>query len=280
MMGCEFKTLLPHPTGVELALEQDAAEKYCRADPAVIRRLYDPMECPAEFLPWLAYALSVDVWNPKWPESTKRAVCANSLQMHLHKGTRGSVFDALAALGIRAEIVEWWQAEPSGEPGTMQITLWVNEVILPDADIILGAELVRDVKEQIDRSKRASIHYTFRLAVEASPVRAGIGMSGQLTTLHRADAAQRGTAATAQPATLAIASTGQMSTLHRADATHNKTAAMAAPAQISTGITGQLATLHRIDAVHNCTQADASPLPLLLGMAAQLTTLHRIEVIL
>jgi P2-related tail formation protein len=102
--------------------------------------------------------------------------------MHLHKGTRGGVVDALTALGIRPEIVEWWETEPNGEPGTMQITLWVNEVILPDADIILGAELVRDVKEQIDRSKRASIHYTYALAVEASPSGVGIGTSGQLTT--------------------------------------------------------------------------------------------------
>ena len=166
MSDCTFKTLLPHPSKVELALEQDAAEKYCRANPEIIAALYDPLTCPVELLPWLAYALSVDVWNPQWPEEVKRRVCQDSLAMHLHKGTVGGMEDALAALGIRLEIVEWWQANPLAERGTMHCTLWVNDNIMPDAEVMIGAELIRDIVAQLNRSKRASIHYTFDLAVE------------------------------------------------------------------------------------------------------------------
>ncbi len=135
-----------------------------------------------------AYALSVDVWNDRWPEQTKRAVCANSLNVHLHKGTLGGIEHALGALGVRAEIVEWWQAEPEAEPGTMEVTMWVHENILPDAEVLIGAELTRDIVRQLDSSKRASIHYTFQLAVETEPTGVGVAMSAQLSALQRLDA--------------------------------------------------------------------------------------------
>ena len=41
--------------------------------------LWDPWQCPAEVLPYLAWALSVDVWRTDWPEKVKRRVVANSL---------------------------------------------------------------------------------------------------------------------------------------------------------------------------------------------------------
>lgn len=165
-MSCEFKTLLPHPSKVELALEEEAAQKYCRANPQIIRDIHDPWKCPLEFLPWLAYALSVDVWNDKWPEVTKRTICANAEQIHEHKGTHGGMVDALALLGIRADVVYWHQMQPEGEPGTMNLTLWVSQNIIPDAEVILGSELIRDVKRQIESNKRASLHYSFRIGME------------------------------------------------------------------------------------------------------------------
>ncbi|NKD86596.1 phage tail protein I, partial [Haematospirillum jordaniae] len=61
----------------------------------VIRDIWNPATCPAPFLPWLAWALSVDVWNPDWPEARKRAVIAASFQVHRHKGTRRAVREAL-----------------------------------------------------------------------------------------------------------------------------------------------------------------------------------------
>jgi phage tail P2-like protein len=166
MTDCTFKSLLPRPGIAELALEHNMAGKYCRVNPAILRQLHDPMTCPVELLPWLAYALSVDIWNDDYPESTKRALCFNALQMHVFKGTLGGVEDAFAALGIRTEIVEWWQTEPKGEPGTVHYTLWLNENIMPSAEVMIGAELIRDILSQLNRSKRASIHYTFDLAVE------------------------------------------------------------------------------------------------------------------
>jgi len=66
-----------------------------------------PERCPAPLLPWLAWALSVDVWDAAWPEVTKRRAIAESLAIHRIKGSRASVERAVAAMDLGAvEIVE------------------------------------------------------------------------------------------------------------------------------------------------------------------------------
>jgi len=181
-MPCDFDTLLPHASALELGLEEEAAQKYCRLNADIIRDIHDPWKCPIEILPWLAYALSVDVWNDNWPEQTKRAMCANSLELHRHKGTHGGVEDALAVLGVRATIVYWHQMKPIGEEGTMSLTVLVNENILPDADVILGNEIIADIRQQIDSNKRASLHYTLNVGVETT-AQFAIAHSAQFTTM-------------------------------------------------------------------------------------------------
>ncbi len=37
--------------------------------PVPLRELWDPLACPLEFLPYLAWALSVDRWDENWPET-------------------------------------------------------------------------------------------------------------------------------------------------------------------------------------------------------------------
>lgn len=56
-----------------------------------IRALWNPWTCPIEDLPYLAWALSVDVWDADWPEARKRLVCASALKDHRLKGTLGAV---------------------------------------------------------------------------------------------------------------------------------------------------------------------------------------------
>lgn len=71
-----------------------------------------PYDCPPALLPWLAWAMSVDRWNPDWSEDVKRAVIAQSVLIHRRKGTIGSVRRALAAYGFgRAVIVEGQSAK-------------------------------------------------------------------------------------------------------------------------------------------------------------------------
>ena len=65
--------------------------------------------------------------------------------MHRLKGTRAAVERALRAIGVFAEIVEWWQRSPKGQPGTFSVTAWVNEQLHTG-----GAVLTERVQRQID----------------------------------------------------------------------------------------------------------------------------------
>ncbi|QCI65533.1 phage tail protein I [Phreatobacter stygius] len=52
-----------------------------------IDTLWNPWTCPERLLPYLAWALSVDIWYEDWPLDRKRWVCAQSLALHRQKGT-------------------------------------------------------------------------------------------------------------------------------------------------------------------------------------------------
>lgn len=99
--------LPPQETPLEAALDQTFGRM---SDlPVPIDRLWDPQRCPVTHLAWLAWALSVDDWNPEWPEDRKRMVIAASIEVHRHKGTVGSIKRALAASGWGdAQVVEQW----------------------------------------------------------------------------------------------------------------------------------------------------------------------------
>lgn len=74
---------------------------------APIATLWNPETCPANILPWLAWALSVDNWDANWSEGTKRNAIAASVAIHRRKGTVRAVKDALAAAGYGdAELIE------------------------------------------------------------------------------------------------------------------------------------------------------------------------------
>ena len=119
-------SLLPHnATAQERVLEAVIAPPLM--PPVPLREIWDPETCPANLLPWLAYAFSVDDWNPAWPETAKREVIRQSFQIHRRKGTVGAVKRALFTLGVPAEIIEWWHM--GGAPHTFEIHLDVATVL-------------------------------------------------------------------------------------------------------------------------------------------------------
>lgn len=247
MSTCPFKTLLPRPSAAEVAIEEEFSQKYCRANPDILRDIHDPWKCPPDLLPWLAYALSVDVWSDSWPEFTQRTVIANSLEIHRHKGTRGSIEDAFAALGITAEIKEWFEMEPKGERGTMSILLWVNDNIYPDKEYLIGAELVRDIKDQIDRTKRASIHYTYQLGLKTH-TGFSVASTGQALIFQRVDAGRDSvTIKTSNPTGFSVASTAQAALFQRIDAGRDTLTINSTPSSFRVGCTAQLTPLIRLE---------------------------------
>jgi phage tail P2-like protein len=80
-----------------------------------LRYLNNPDLCPAHILPWLAWAVSVDVWSDDWTEQQKRAVIRQSIQVHKQKGTLGALKRALTAFAYaKTDIREWF--EYGGDP--------------------------------------------------------------------------------------------------------------------------------------------------------------------
>lgn len=53
----------------------------------IIAWIDDPWKAPADALPWLAWAYSVDIWHADWTEEKKRKVIFDSFALHRLKGT-------------------------------------------------------------------------------------------------------------------------------------------------------------------------------------------------
>ncbi len=116
----EFRSLLPSNVHPETVALERAISRAFDLPVEVIATLWNPVTCPAAVLPWLAWSMSVDEWRPEWDEATKRAVIAESIKLHLTKGTRGSIQRLLELIGFPgAAITEWW--EPVTDPVLSQI---------------------------------------------------------------------------------------------------------------------------------------------------------------
>lgn len=105
-------TLLPpQRTATEAALEAATARVGTAGVPVDL--LMRPEACPTDLLPWLGWALSVDVWDPAWSEEAKRRSIAEAIPLHRTKGTRASVERALRAAGYgEAILIESWAPTP------------------------------------------------------------------------------------------------------------------------------------------------------------------------
>lgn len=113
--------LPPNATRLERGLEAGLAPIATVERP--IELLWDPATIPLNWLPWLAYSLSVDSWDPDWPEATKRQAVAESIALHRLKGTRASVEMILRRLDTMLEVVEWHEADWDAAPHTFDVLL-------------------------------------------------------------------------------------------------------------------------------------------------------------
>lgn len=90
--------LLPsNATPLERATVQMLAEFLAPDVP--LATLWLPASCPIAVLPYLAWALSVDEWDPLWSEDRQREVVAAAVLIHQHKGTPWAVKRTLAVMG-------------------------------------------------------------------------------------------------------------------------------------------------------------------------------------
>lgn len=137
-------TLLP-PSASKLERAAEAGAARISAVPAPVAELWNPDTCPLAALPWLAWALSVDDWDPAWTEAQKRQVIRQSVYVHQHKGTLAAVKAALAAFDYTTEVVEWFRDTPEGDPYTFKVIVYA-----------VGSEISDNAQDEIARAVNAA----------------------------------------------------------------------------------------------------------------------------
>lgn len=156
--------LPPNATPLERAFDLAAADRVAALD-FDLAALRDPAACPPAILPFLAWEWGVEGWNPDWPEETKRRAVADAIRIARIKGSVACVEEVLARHDALAYLVEWWEEQPRGAPGTFTVFLPLDA-----AGGVRGtAAFARAIIEDVIRHKPLSAHFIFahRLALAA-----------------------------------------------------------------------------------------------------------------
>lgn len=162
------QSLLPgQATSAERAVSEAVAARLS-AITTPLRELWDPETCRADLLPWLAWALSVDDWDPTWPEATRRAVVAESIEIHRRKGTPWAVKQSLVRLGFaNVEILEGTNQRYDGSisydgtdtygnaygPYEFAVLLNAAEAVSGGTTGALTPTLIAEINRRIDMAK-------------------------------------------------------------------------------------------------------------------------------
>jgi phage tail P2-like protein len=114
-----------------------------------LRDLWNPDTCPVNFLPYLAWAFSVDRWDESWVESVKRKVVKDAFYIHQHKGTISAIRRVVEPLGYLIRVIEWWKT--NDEPGTFRLDVGV-------LDTGITEEMYHELERVIADAKPCSRH--------------------------------------------------------------------------------------------------------------------------
>ena len=155
--------LPPRSTRLQKALEQVTVDLLDL--PVELRKLWSPEKCPASHLPWLAWGLSVDIWDANWPEAVKRAAIADAIAFQRRKGTPASLRTVLDRFDPLIGIVEWFEDRDTLAPYHFRLEL----PLLTQSDVYYDENLVTQILRDIAQVKpvRAHMLAVFRLRAQA-----------------------------------------------------------------------------------------------------------------
>ena len=150
--------LPPNATAYERALDDAMSAEV--ALPIDIKELWNPDTCPIAFLPWLAWAFSVDEWDETWTEAQKRSIVAASYRIHRHKGTPYAIRETLSALGYdNITIYEGTvyyhngQQTHSGSIRHGADSAWPMFDVILNVGLIPDAPMIQKIRNSIERYK-------------------------------------------------------------------------------------------------------------------------------
>lgn len=172
-------TLLP-PSATDHERALDLATARLGDVPVLVRQAWNPDTCPAELLPWLAWAFSVDEWQNDWTEAEKRGVIKNALYVHKKKGTLAALKRAVQPLGYIIRIIEWFEESPPGVPYTFRLEVGVTDKGVNEAIYDQMVRLIQTYKNV--RSQMLAL--TIKGEVSGTAYFAAALMSGVETTVY------------------------------------------------------------------------------------------------
>lgn len=114
-----------------------------------LRDLWNPWKCPAKFLPYLAWAFSVDRWEETWTETAKRQAVSDAFWIHQRKGTVAAVKRVIEGLGYSMTLNEWWEVADPGGTFRLEIDL---------KDIGITEQMINELERIIGDAKPVSRH--------------------------------------------------------------------------------------------------------------------------
>lgn len=143
-----------------------------------LRDLWNPWKCPAKFLPYLAWAFSVDRWEETWTETAKRQAVSDAFWIHQRKGTVAAVKRVIEGLGYSMTIEEWWEvADPAG---TFRLEIDLN-------DIGITESMIYELERIIGDAKPVSRHISQLTLSTSTKGIASVGIAvfdGEMTTVY------------------------------------------------------------------------------------------------
>ena len=142
--------LPPSATSQERAIEQSLV----RVLPVPIRDLQNPEKCPKHLLPWLAWGLSIDDWDPEWSEEIQRAVIKSSWDVHRYKGTVHALRSFFRSIGSSVQFDEWWQH--NGIPHTFRVRVSAHHSSA--GNVLITDTLIQKIKKYVSSNKPARSH--------------------------------------------------------------------------------------------------------------------------
>ncbi|SSG24832.1 phage tail protein I [Klebsiella pneumoniae] len=133
-----------------------------------LRDLWNPWKCPVKFMPYLAWAFSVDRWEETWSEKEKRQAVSDAFWIHQRKGTVAAVRRVIETLGYSMTLQEWWEvADPAG---TFRLEIDLN-------DIGITASMIKELERIIGDAKPVSRHISQMTLGVSSHGAANVGIS-------------------------------------------------------------------------------------------------------
>lgn len=143
-----------------------------------LRDLWNPGKCPVKFLPYLAWAFSVDRWEETWSETEKRQAVSDAFWIHQRKGTVAAVRRVIETLGYSMTLQEWWKvADPAG---TFRLEIDLN-------DIGITEPMIKELERIIGDAKPVSRHISQLILSTSTRGASNIGCAifdGEVITVY------------------------------------------------------------------------------------------------